>query len=75
MTAFVRLSDFVCSFVRFCSILFDFVQFCSFDFVRSILFVRFCSFDFVRYARAAMCYCRIFRDISSIDGCIVYGNR
>ena len=25
--------------------------------------------------RAAMCYCRVFRAVSSIDGCIVCGNR
>ena len=73
MTAFVR------SLVRFRSS--DFVR--SISFVRSILFDRFCSIDFVRSIskfdrfrslRAAMCYCRIFRAVSSIEGCIVCGN-
>ena len=86
MTAFVRsfvrsFFDFVrsISFVRFRSFDFvrsiSFVRFRSFDFVRSISFVRFRSFDFVRYTRAVMCYyCRIFRAVSSIDGCVVCEN-
>ena len=54
-------------FDRFCSILFDFVRFrsISFDFVR----FRSISFNFIRFRSllAAMCYCRMFRAVSSID--------
>ena len=83
MQSYIKLEltrDHLHSFV--CSI--SFVRFRSFVFVRSISYVRFRSFVFVRsisyvrfrsLARATMCYCRIFRAVFSIYGCIVCGNR
>ena len=68
------------SFVQFRSNSSDFVRFrpISSDFVR----FRQISSDFVRFRpissdflRATICYCRIFRAVSSIDGRIVCGDR
>ena len=47
------------------------------SFVRYISFVSFVSFVSLYFVRCvtAMYHCRIFHALSSIDGCIVCGNR
>ena len=45
----------------------DCLRYISFVTCRLLHFVRFRSISFVSL-RAAMCYCRIFRAVSSVDG-------